>query len=162
MKVVRYVMGFIVMAGVIFLTSCNDSGSKKEGMDLMKYGIPITIFAPADVQVSKVGGGKTVDLKISDGNAYDVMIFMSTAQTRNIQRIKQFKKEEVSFYPNFKKIVEEYNEGFIYEIYSPDGSLSYDFYAIKIIGDQEIDFITSNKRPYTENEVKSMIKTILY
>ena len=68
----------------------------------------------------------------------------------------------MSFYPNFKKIVEEYNEGFIYEIYSPDGSLSYDFYAIKIIGDQEIDFITSNKRPYTENEVKSMIKTILY
>ena len=152
----------ILFAGLLSIYSCNTKGSNREGLDLMKYGIPYIVLAPSDIQVSKIGGGQMLDLKLTDGDAYDVLIFMTGAETNNMNTIKQFKKEEVSFYPNFKKIVEEYNEGFLYEKYNAAGGVSYDFYVIKVIGDKEISFIGGNNRPFTENEVKNMIKTILY
>lgn len=152
----------ILFVGLLSIYSCNTKGSNREGLDLMKYGIPYIVLVPNDIQVSKIGGGQMLDLKLTDGDAYDVLIFMTGAETNNMNTIKQFKKEEVSFYPNFKKIVEEYNEGFLYEKYNAAGGVSYDFYAIKVIGDKEISFIGGNNRPFTEKEVKNMIKTILY
>lgn len=147
---------------VFFYYSCKPEKSKHQGMDLMKYGIPYTIFAPDDVIATQIGGGQMVDLKLTNNTNYDIMIFMSRAQTKHMDRLKQFKKEEVSFYPGFIKIVEEYNEGFLYEMYGSTGNLSYGFFAVKIVGDQEISFISGAGRDYTEAETKAMLRTILY
>jgi hypothetical protein len=151
-----------VFASMLILSGCEQKRKPGKGMDLLKYGIPYTVMAPKETKASKIGGGQMIDLKLSDGEAYDVLIFMKGAETKHIDRLKQFRKEEVSLYPNFKKIVEEYNEGFLYEIYSSTGGTSYAFYAIKIVGDNEIDFMSGNNRDFTEVEVKDMIKTILY
>ena len=144
------------------MASCKSDKSKYQGLDLMKYGIPYIVYAPDDAVASQIGGGQMLDLRLANNDDYDVMIFMTKAQTKHLDRIKQFKKEEVSFYPGFKKIIEEYNEGFIYEKYSSTGNISYDFYAIKVVGNNEINFFSGAKRDYTEAEVKAMIRTILY
>lgn len=160
-KYITYVW-IILAISFFYFCGCQQKRKQGKGMDLLKYGIPYTVMAPDDTKVSRIGGGQMTDIKLSDGQAYDVLIFMKRAETKNINRLKQFRKEEVSFYPNFKKIVEEYNEGFLYEIYGSTGEAAYAFYAIKVVGDHEIDFISGNNKDFTEKEVKDMIKTVLY
>ncbi len=155
-------LAIVLMFTLGSIVSCKSDKGKYQGLDLMKYGIPYIVNAPINVVTSQIGGGQMLDLRLTNDEDYDVMIFMTKAETKRLNIIKQFKKEEVSFYPGFKKIIEEYNEGFIYEKYSPNGNISYDFYAIKIVGDNEINFISGAKRDYSEAEVKAMIRTILY
>ncbi len=62
---------------------------------------------------------------------------------------------------SFKKIIEEFDNGFIYEKMSDVGERNYDFEAIiEVQGDKEITFQAGNSKEFTEAEVKTMVNSI--
>ncbi len=159
----RTLMLTIILISILFLFSCKD-GSKSSSvnsLDLMKYGVPFSINAPEDVSITKVGSGKLEDISIRNKSGYDVQVFMGDAFSSNLEKLKSIKKEEITSNPTFKKIIEEFENGFIYEKRSDIGNRNYDFVVIIIQGAKEINFQAGNSKEFTEFEVKSMVKSII-
>ncbi len=151
----------ILILSSLSIFSCKDGSKDQSSLDLMKYGVPYSISAPADVAVSKVGSGKLEDISIKNKSGYDVQVFMGDAFSSNLEKLKTIKKEEITTNPSFKKIIEEFDNGFIYEKTSDTGSRNYDFAIIVIQGDKEINFQAGNSKEFTEAEVKTMVKSII-
>jgi hypothetical protein len=86
---------------------------------------------------------------------------MTTAVSQDLIFLKQQKKEMITAHPNFTKIVEEDDYGFIYEKTESDGNLSYDFIRFKLQGDQEITYMGGNSKVFTEKEVRELVLSIL-
>ena len=159
----RTLMLTIILISTLFLFSCKDGSksSSPNSLDLMKYGVPYSINAPDDVSITKVGSGKLEDISIRNKSGYDVQLFMGDAFSSNLEKLKSIKKEEITSNPTFKKIIEEFENGFIYEKISDIGNRNYDFVVIIIQGNKEINFQAGNSKEFTEDEVKSMVKSII-
>lgn len=146
---------------ILLLGSCESKRNTPKGQDLLKYGIPYTIDAPEQVTITKSQTGRLAAVNIKDGHGYDVQVYMSDANTNNLTKLKQDKKDAITAHPAFNKIIEEYDQGFIYERKDIEGDLSFDFELIVIQGDKEINFQAGNSKLFTEAEVKIMVKSIL-
>jgi len=159
----RTLMLTIISIPILFLFSCKDGSksSSPNSLDLMKYGVPYSINAPDDVSITKVGSGKLEDISIRNKSGYDVQLFMGDAFSSNLEKLKSIKKEEITSNPTFKKIIEEFENGFIYEKISDIGNRNYDFVVIIVQGNKEINFQAGNSKEFTEDEVKSMVKSIM-
>ena len=153
-KVVSIVL-FVVIAG------CAGQPNKKNGLNLMGYGIPFTILVPEDVQVTKLGAGSLTDVNIHNNDGYDIQVFMGNAFTSANTKLKQQKKDQVIELSDFSKIVEEFDSGFIFEKKHVGEARSYDFFVIMTLSDKEISFQGGNSKNFTETEVKKMVKSIL-
>jgi hypothetical protein len=153
---------YIIATFMITIFGCQNGKktSSPDTLDLMKYGVPYTINAPDDVKVAKVGAGKLEDISIKNSNGYDVQVFMGDAFSSDLEKLKSIKKEEITSNPSFKKIIEEFDNGFIYEKTSDVGERSYDFSIIVVQGDKEITFQAGNSKEFTEAEVKTMVNSI--
>lgn len=149
-----------VILSIIFTQCKNTNSSIQSGTDLMKYGIPFTIYAPADIKITKVGTGRLTDVSIKNESGYDVQIFMSDAFSNDLTKLKAQKKDEIRSNPYFTKIVEEYDDGFIYENTNESNKRSFDFIIIKIQGDKELTFQCGNSKEFTETDVKNMVASI--
>ena len=128
--------------------------------DLLKYGIPYSIKAPSDVAITKIGKGELSDVSIKNNSGYDLQIFMGSASTSDLKRIIDSKKNIVITNPSFSKIVEEYDDGFLFEKTNDEGNRTYDFVIVKIIGPNEINFQSGNSKEFTESDVKKMVASI--
>ena len=154
---------FIAISLAFIVFSCQTkSNPDTEGKKivLLKYGIPHSLLAPSDVQISKIGKGELIDVSVKNEKGYDLQIFMVEAFTSNIQKIKDEKKSNVTSNPSFSKMVEEYDDGFLYEKITDQGKRTYDFNIIKIVGANEINFQCGNSKEFTESEVKKMVGSI--
>jgi hypothetical protein len=138
---------------------CKNKPAPNE-LNLMKYGIPYSIKAPKNVEISTLGSGNLADVLIKNKSGYDIQIFMSDAVTNDFKKLKQQKKEALRLNPYFIKIVEEYDDGFIFEKSTGPDTRSYDFALIKVVGDREINFQCGNTKEFSETEVKAMIQSI--
>jgi hypothetical protein len=161
----RYIIRlFVVVFLSQFIFSCQNSGksSSSTGVktDLLKYGVPYTITAPTDVEISKIGRGELTDVSIKNKEGYDLQIFMVAAFTSDVEKLKTEKKINITSNPSFSKIVEEYDDGFLYEKLTDDGKRTYDFSVIKLVGANEINFQCGNSKEFTESEVKAMVQSI--
>jgi hypothetical protein len=152
---------FLSFFSILIIWSCNQKNQGSKGTDLLKYGIPYTINAPDQVNITKSQTGRLAAVNIKDGHGYDIQVFMSDASTSNLTKLKQERKEAVTAHPAFNKIIEEVNEGFIYEKKEITGDLSFDFEIIVVQGDKEINFQAGNSKLFTEAEVKIMVRSII-
>jgi hypothetical protein len=156
---------FWVLLLLIFstLSACKEKSvsSDRNTTNLMKYGIACSINAPDDVTFTKIGSGSLADVSVKNQSGYDVQIFMGNAFTNDLTKLKQQKKEAIGANPFFVKIVEEYENGFLYEKTTEDGNRTYDFVVVKIMGDKEINFQCGNSKEFSEQEVKLMVKSVL-
>ncbi len=157
---IKYFLVFLFLS--LFFLNCKGKKQQSEGMDLMKYGIPYTIKAPTDAKATQTQSGYLTNVNISDGKFYEVQVFMADANTADLKKLKQEHKEILIMHPAFSKIIEEFDNGFIFEKQEDDGTKSYDFYIVKIVGNNEISFIGGNTHYFTEDQVKKMVKSILY
>ncbi len=154
----KFIGILLLITGII---ACNQVNKMADGkLDLLKYGIPVTLQAPDDVEISKVGKGTLAHVSVKNEQGYDVQVFMAEAVSQDMTWLKQQKKEMVTAHPNFTKIVEEYDNGFIYEKTENDGSRSYDYIIIELLGDKEITFMGGNTGTFSEENVKTMVQSI--
>ncbi len=68
------------------------TGKKDDKTDLLKYGVPYSITAPEDVKISKIGQGDLTDVSVKNNKGYDLQIFMGSAQSSDINKIKENKR----------------------------------------------------------------------
>ncbi len=144
---------------LVCLMACGGSTSEKS-LDLMKYGLPIKIAAPADAEIKSDDLGFMKDVTVKDGDQYFVQILASTATELDPKKILLNKVNEVKSGPFFSKMMLEEDHGFIFEKKIDENNINYDFRYIKVQGDQEYSFQTGLIGTFTEDDVKKMYESV--
>jgi len=149
----------ILLLPFLLLISCKSSQtSLYEELDLLSYGMPIAIKAPPGAEVKKEDLG-VIQSIIVTGDKYDVQIYSSKTMTLNLEKVKQEKLREVKEGRYFSKVLEEEDDGFIFEK-DIDGIIRYDFRRIKLIGDTEFSFQKGLMGNFSEEEIRYMYEAV--
>ncbi|MBK9257045.1 MAG: hypothetical protein IPM42_16315 [Saprospiraceae bacterium] len=153
---------YILCVGLTLSISCNSSQKKAHnGISLMKYGFPINVNIDENAEVLTGSKGYSSDIAVKSGKDFNIHIFMSQALHNNIQQIKQSLKAEVISNPYFIKMVEEYDDGFIFEKESVNFTgKCYDFRWILLQGDKEFIGQAAITGEFTEQDVKRMYNSL--
>ena len=132
--------GYIFCA-VLFIWSCqsNPMDSYKP-LNLIQYGVPLTILAPDSSQVEKTKLSFQDDITIKSGDDYDVQLFVSEALNSNFDIVLEEQKNVVKIHPFFSKFIQEDPKGFIFEMKIDSSTTSYGFRHIDLMGDKEYIF----------------------
>lgn len=142
-----------------FLCACG--GEKAENkLDLMKYGMPITIKAPADAEIISEDLGFMRDITVKSGEQYFIQILSGTALKLDPSKIKEEKLAEVKNGPFFSKVIVEDEHGFIFEKKIDEKNINYDFRHVRIQGDKEYIFQTGLIGRFTQADVRKMYDSV--
>lgn len=148
------------MITCILLIACKaDPKSKYPKLDLMEYGFPLEIYAPEGAEVTKSDLGVMSDITIKGDDGYYVQIFGSDATVVDVKSVAKNQLQDVKGTPFFSKVVEEYDDGFVFEK-KIDDRINYDFRLVKILGDKEYIYQTGLVGTYTEEQVKDMMDAV--
>ncbi len=153
---------YILIACIIFL-ACQDTASKSDlqPLDLLQYGIPITILAPDSVVVKSGNLSFSQDVTIKgEEPGYDIQIFGYDASTTNPETVKIEQLADIKSNRYFSKIIQEDPVGFIYEIALDSTSLNYGFKHIRIQGDKEYIFQTAMVGSFNLEDTKRMYEAV--
>lgn len=150
---------FIILL-FVFLSSCkSDPLADMKKTELMSYGFPIAVHVPEGAKIQKTDLGVMQDLTIKANDNYYVQIFSSDANTMDLSKVVNEKLSEAKSHPFFSKIIQEDEDGFIFEK-DVDGTLNFDFRYVKLQGDKEFVFQTGLVGNYTEEEVRAMYASV--
>ncbi len=153
------VLGWVAVLALVMMSCKGDKASKYPKLDLLSYGFPIEINAPEGAEIKKSDLGVMSDITIRKGDDYYVQIFGSDANTIKIADVKTSLLADVKSGRYFSKIVEEYDNGFIFEK-KIDERINYDFRYIKLQGDKEYVYQTGLIGTYTEDMVRTMYNSV--
>ncbi|MBK9984635.1 MAG: hypothetical protein IPP15_20100 [Saprospiraceae bacterium] len=128
-------------------------------MDLDSYGIPMIIMAPDSAEVIKKDYSIMRDITIRKGNNYYVQIFESTATNPAVE-VKKNQLESVKQDKYFKELIQEDENGFIFQKQLDSAIIDYDFRYIKILNDREIIFQTGMIGTFSLEDVKLMYEGV--
>lgn len=155
------ILRFILLTSIVSLTfGCKSGTTNQSSLDLMQHGLPISINAPADSKVKLTDFGFAKDVTIIGGDDYNIQILSSKALSTDVGSIKKDKIEEAKGSLYFSKIVEEFDNGFIFEKKISDTKLKYDFRSIKIQGDQEYVFQSGLTGDFNLEQIKNMYNSV--
>jgi len=146
------IIGFIIVA-------CSTE-AKFEDYALVKHGLSIKIKAPAEPEVTVVDMGIAKDVTVKKGDNYSIQIISAGATNYNVSDIIAEKKTEVEGGPFFSQIVQEDENGFIFEKKIDEENINYDFRAVKILGDTEYDFQTGLLGRFSKEDVMDMYEAV--
>lgn len=152
-------MKYLILCIAISFISCKGSSlNNYEEMDLLAYGMPVSIMAPVGATATKQDYGVMLDVVVK-GERYEVQIYSSNTTTLDINKIKQQKLNDVKLDRYFSKIIEEEENGFIFEK-NIDENIRFDFRYIKVIGDKEFTFQKGLTGNFSESEIRSMYEAV--
>ncbi|MEM1120742.1 MAG: hypothetical protein AAGJ18_09855 [Bacteroidota bacterium] len=149
----------------IFLIGCiacqNTSTTALKPLDLLQYGIPITILAPDSAKVVAGTLSFTQDVTVkSAADNFDLQIFSYDATTTDLSAVKASHLAEVKSNAYFSEIIQEEDAGFIYSTVFDSTSTNYGFKYLKIQGDKEYIFQTGLVGNFALDDVKMMYKAV--
>ena len=159
-----FMMSCIIMVGLL---GCSESGWKKEDLaplDLVKYGIPITLQAPkgATVEVncpkSKAIDNMCLAIKTNKFHVRVDMLgkeyLLDSAKTKGLERIQAK--------GNFGDLVLNEENGFVYQTKGDAKGKSYHFFYVIVRDSLQIELTdyeaVANK--FTESEAKFMYEAV--
>ena len=151
----------IAILGTLLMGCQNDNKNNWQPLDLLEYGLPITVQAPdsTTVNASDLGIMQDVTLEgVSDPDYY-IQIYASKANNTDIAQIKADQVSDVRSNPYFSRIVEEDEEGFIYET-AIDSTNYYSFRYIYLQGDTEFIFTTGLAKTFNQEQVRQMYEGV--
>ena len=154
----KYLLLFI-FSGLIFLNCKSDKSDKYPSKDLLKHGFAISVKAPEDAVIASDDLGVMQELTITKGDEYNIQILKSTTNTTNIKEALAGQRNLAMTDTYFSKILEEYDNGFIFEK-KIDENINYDFRYVKIVGEHEYIYQTGMVGTYTEEDVRAMYNSV--
>lgn len=144
-----------------FLFGCqNDAMRDMNELDLLGYGIPMTIFAPDSAQVKTTDMGFMQDVTVKKGKDYSIQILASDANTTEIAEAKAAQLDNVQKNPYFSKVVTEFPEGFIYENRIDSSHINYGFRYVHLQGNKEYIFQTGMIGDFSLESVEKMYEAV--
>ena len=154
---------YLLLLSCLSLFACQNTASKSDlqPLDLLKYGIPITIMAPDSVAISNGTLSFSQDVTIKgEEPGFDIQIFGYDAATTNIDAVKGEHLADIKTNRYFSKIIQEDSDGFIYEIALDSTNLNYGFKHIRIQGDREYIFQTAMVGSFNLEDTKRMYEAV--
>lgn len=151
----------IFFAVILTVWACKtDPVDEWNDLDLLPYGIPITILAPdsADVNMSKLGVMK--DITIKKGKEYNVQIFASPVSSGSLEELKAAQLDEVKSNRFFSQIVLDEPQGFIYETVIDSSNINFGFRHVHYQADLEYVFQQSLIGTFTKEQIQKMYAAI--
>jgi hypothetical protein len=146
----------ILLLLVITSFACQkDAGSDWVTHDLLENGVPITIQGPDSIKVvvtDALGVIQDITVDSPDDN-YHLQIYASDATSDDIALIKADLISDVRRNPFFTKVIEEDEQGFIYEMMI-DSTNYYSFRQVHVQGDKEIIFQSGIAYTFTLDEAQ--------
>ena len=147
----------------ILVAACqSEPGGSLRETDLMPYGIPVSIMAPdsAEIKADDLGGGLIKDVTIRGKDNYNVQVFATQAETSDMARIKAGQLADVKSIRFFEKIINEEEDGFIYQTAIDSNNISYNFRYIVLQGDLEIIFQAGFLGTFSQEEAERMYQAV--
>jgi hypothetical protein len=153
---------YSVLISFVFWGCQGEPESGLEATDLMSYGIPVSIMAPDSAVIKKrdMAGGLIKDVSIQAGENFDIQIIASAAETNDMASIKADLLANVKGNRYYSRIVEEHENGFIYETAIDSTFKSYGFRYILVQGDQEILFQSGLAGDFSLEMAKAMYEAV--
>ena len=150
---------FILLSGVLLWNCKTDKTANYPSKDLLKHGFAISVKAPENAEIKSDDFGIMQELTIASGNDYNVQILKSVSNTTNVKEALDAQMKLVRGDIYFSKIIEEYDNGFIFEK-KIDDNVNYDFRYVKIIGEDEYIYQTGMIGTFAEESVREMYKSV--
>ena len=151
----------IATAFILLFSACKtDPVSNMKPLDLMKYGIPLTVLAPDSAKVETMDLIVQNDVTIKKGDDYFIQLYASDASTTDLKKVKASQLEEVKANPYFSGIISEDDNGFVYKKQIDSTNVNYGFKYIKIQGDKEYIFQTGLIGKFSEESVMAMYDAV--
>jgi hypothetical protein len=146
---------------LLILVSCRkDPSADFVDLDLLSYGMPLVIKAPANADIKKMDLVYMKDITVMGGNDYNVQIFEAEATTHDEQVVKARLLNEVKANPYFYGIVREDPAGFIYESHVDSNYVNYGFRYIRIQADKEYVFQQGLRGKFSLESVEAMYDAV--
>lgn len=143
----------------LFLFSCGNK--REEGKtSLYKYGIPVQLTIPAEAKINPSASGDIRGLTIVDEDGFNLQIIQTPTSYTDKTKAKFYQRELIVNNPDFVKIIEDYDDGFLFELKDGDERY-YDFRFVKIMGTNEIIFQAGPTSHSSESQVRNMIVSVL-
>ncbi|MFT6334379.1 MAG: hypothetical protein ACI86M_000755 [Saprospiraceae bacterium] len=148
-----------ILFALLIIISCGSKTANYPSIDLLKHGFSISVKAPAEAKIESDDLGVMKELTIQSGEEYNLQILKSNSNTTVVADALSGQMKMVKTDRYFTKVIEEHDNGFIFEK-DIDGNINYDFRYIKLIGDQEYIFQTGMMGTYTEEAVRTMYESV--
>lgn len=130
-------------------------------LDLLEYGVPVSIMAPDSATVEKSDFGPIMkDVTIKKGKDFFVQIYASQATTTDVGKLKAQELAEVKGKKYFSKIILDEPDGFIYETKVDSSYIDYGFRHVRVQGTTEYIFQTGLIGPFSLESVKTMYAAV--
>jgi hypothetical protein len=144
---------------MLFIHCKTDKSANYPSKDLLKHGFAISVKAPENAEIKSDDYGIMQELSISSGNDYNIQILKSVSNTSNPKEALEGQMNLVKSDRYFSKIIEEYENGFIFEK-KIDDNINYDFRYVKLKGEHEYIYQTGMVGTYTEASVREMYNSV--
>ncbi len=155
----------LIFLGSIFLWagSCSapDPADSWEPLDLLPYGVPVSIRAPEGSKVNTMDLGISQDITIrNEEYNYHVQLFASNATTTRKSLVVEREKEQVISDVRFVRFIKQDEDGFIYELEYSGDQMNYNFRYVLIRGDREYLFQTGLIGLFSQEDVEQMYAAV--
>ncbi len=149
----------ILFVALISLTmfACKSDKVAFEKVDLLQYGIPLTINAPVGSEISQPYGEGEVWIK-NEAAHYFIQARKLSTLTNDVAKVKTEELEAVKANSGFSKLISEEKNGFIFE--ENYDKVAYDFRYIIIQGDNQYIFQKILTELSTLEEVQRMYQSL--
>lgn len=155
-------ISYLLFAATLLFACKNDPIQDwKETNLLACCQLPISVLAPDSATIKSSNLGDLFkDITIKSGSDYFVQIYASEATTNDIAKIKSDQLKQVKEFPFFSRMVEEDEDGFIYENKIDSTNINYGFRYIAVKGDMEYLFQPGLTGLFTEGQARRMFEAV--
>jgi len=149
---------FSLLIVVILFAACsgNEDGYLKP-LNLLEYGIPLTILSPDSVDITKANlvVQDEVTIKSQKSDDFEIRIYFGDATISSLADVKTQQMQFIKDAGLYSKTILDEPDGFIYESSIDPTLFSYGFRRILLMGDQEYIF-QSGSGIYTQKQAEEM------
>jgi len=148
----------ILILCVLGLFACQDDNALKlVEVDLLKYGVPITVKAPESAKISQPSGEGEVWI-VDTASYFKIQVVKTSTSSLDVAAVKAEELELAKSLGGFSKLISEEKDGFIYE--ENYDTVSYDFKHIVISGNNKYVFQKLLTEIPTKEQVETMYKAV--
>ena len=152
----------ILVLSMVMIYSCDNAVSKYEPLDLMSHGMPIKILAPSNTLIKSDDLGILKDLTIVDtlNGGYNIQIYSSKTDILDRAKLLDQIKLEIEATEFFSKMIEETENGFIYEKKVTEDYINYDFRVVRLQSDVKYTIQAGFGEQYQIEDIESMFNAV--
>lgn len=156
----RSFIGLGLIFTFIFSACSPDPSEDWVEHNLIGEGVPLKILGPEDLEVKVSTLGTMQDITLRGSDDYSLQVFGMDVQTTNIENLVEEQKDMVREEAYFEKIVEEWEEGFIYSLQIDSAALDYDFRQLRLKGDKVYIFQCGMLGRNSKEKVDRLVKAV--